>query len=301
MKNIHDTGYKRLFSNKTIFRQLLETFVNEAWVRELDLSTCQTIDKSFISAHYKETESDIIYKIRMKERDVYIVLLIEFQSTVDRFMVLRLLNYLTNFYMDYVASNKNVKMLPPVFPILLYNGDEPWSAPTKLADLIEAQEILGKFSIDFQYCKIVEHEYSKEQLLQIQNIVSTLFLTESYYDIELVQREFLALFQKEEDKQAVSLFLNWFKQLSEHNRIDKADYARIEQVYKNSEEVKAMLLTALQKEREDIFERGIEKGMEKGMKQIARVMLRAGEPIEKVVRFTNLSEAQIVKLKKNDG
>lgn len=33
---IHDSGYKRLFSNKTIFRQLIQTFVEEEWVPQLD-------------------------------------------------------------------------------------------------------------------------------------------------------------------------------------------------------------------------------------------------------------------------
>ena len=127
--NIHDSGYKRLrpdlsgklFSNQTIFRQLLTTFVKEDWVDDLDFESCQTIDKSFISEHYKETESDLLYKVGLKEREIYIYILIEFQSTIDDFMALRVLNYITNFYMDYLTSNKGVKKLPAVFPIVLYN------------------------------------------------------------------------------------------------------------------------------------------------------------------------------------
>ena len=60
MPTIHDSGYKKLFSNKVIFRQLIETFVKEDWVKDLDFDSCDTVDKSFISEHYKETESDII-------------------------------------------------------------------------------------------------------------------------------------------------------------------------------------------------------------------------------------------------
>jgi len=60
---IHDRGYKRLFSNKRFFRQLLETFVNEAWVKDLDFEQSEKVDKSFISEHYKETESDILYQV----------------------------------------------------------------------------------------------------------------------------------------------------------------------------------------------------------------------------------------------
>ena len=66
--SVHDSGYKRLFSNHTIFRQLLETFVAEPWVKGLDFSRCETVDKSFISEHYKETESDLLYRVGLYER-----------------------------------------------------------------------------------------------------------------------------------------------------------------------------------------------------------------------------------------
>ncbi|MFN8487559.1 MAG: hypothetical protein U0350_08215 [Caldilineaceae bacterium] len=46
---IHDSGYKKLFSNRTIFQQLIETFITETWVKELDFSKCETLDKSFIT------------------------------------------------------------------------------------------------------------------------------------------------------------------------------------------------------------------------------------------------------------
>ena len=116
MARIHDSGYKKLFANRTIFRQLIQAFVDADWVSELDFENCQTLDKSFISEHYKETESDLIYRAKFKDSEIYI--LMEFQSTVDDFMALRVLNYIINFYMDYIVSNKGVKKLPAVFPIV---------------------------------------------------------------------------------------------------------------------------------------------------------------------------------------
>jgi len=147
---IHDSGYKKLFSNRTIFRQLIETFVHEDWVQEIDFTQAETLDKSFISDHYKETESDLIYRVRFKGKEAYLVILLEFQSSVDRFMALRVLNYLTNFYMDYVKSSEKVKQLPPVFPVVLYNGDDPWTAPVKLETLIQNHHLLGDYAPRFQ-------------------------------------------------------------------------------------------------------------------------------------------------------
>ncbi|MCE2396632.1 Rpn family recombination-promoting nuclease/putative transposase [Candidatus Poribacteria bacterium] len=254
--NIHDSGYKKLFSNRTIFRQLLETFVNQEWVHSLDFDKCEPLDKSFISEHYKETESDLIYKVQFHNREVYIYILIEFQSTVEPFMALRVLNYITNFYMDFLVNNSDVEKLPAVFPIVLYNGSAPWTAPVNLSALIEQNPPLGAFALDFQYFLIAENEYSQEALLKIRNIVSTLFLAESHYDLEVLEAELLNLFSSETDRQAVSLFLNWFRQLAFHGRIESDDYQSLESIYQNEEEVKTMLVTALERERQRFFQAG---------------------------------------------
>jgi len=294
MVKIHDSGYKKLFSNRTIFRELLESFVPEAWIKEIDFESCEKVDKSFISTHYKETESDIIYKTKLKGKEAYIFILIEFQSSVDSFMALRMLNYITNFYMDYVKTNKGIRMLPPLFPVLLYNGDRRWTAPTNLSELIENGDVLGSFAVKFQYFKIAENEFVKEDLLKIRNIVSTLFLAESHYDIELLKSEFLELFRKEEDKEAVSLFLNWFKQLSEHQRMPEKDYEELEQVYKNAEEVKEMLITSLQREREELYQKGLSVGIEKEKIENTRKMLLEGLHPTIISRITGLSEEKIL-------
>lgn len=261
---IHDSGYKKLFSNRTIFQQLIETFIAETWVKELDFSRCETLDKSFITDHYKETESDLIYKIRFRRKTIYIYVLLEFQSKVDRFMVLRVLYYILSFYMDYTANYKRIKKLPAIFPIVLYNGKHKWSAPTKISDLIETEPSLGAYAIDFQYLLLNEKAYSKEQLLTIRNIVSTLFLAEGHYDIALLEQELLNLYDQEADKQAVSLFLNWFRQLALYGSVSPEDYEKLDTIYRTKEEVRTMLVATLQEERQKIYEKGKTVGLTEG-------------------------------------
>jgi predicted transposase/invertase (TIGR01784 family) len=271
---IHDTGYKKLFSNRTIFQQLIETFITETWVKELDFSQCETLDKSFVTDHYKATESDLIYKIKLRRKTVYIYILLEFQSKVDRFMVLRVLFYILSFYMDYTANYKRIKKLPAIFPIVLYNGKRKWSAPTKISDLIEAEPSLGDYGIQFQHLLLNERAYSKEQLLAIRNIVSTLFLAEGHYDIALLEKELLNLYDQESDKQAVSLFLNWFRQLALYGKVSPEDYAKLDIVYRTKEEVQTMLATALAQERKKIFQQGEDAGVIKGQRQTLLQLLQ---------------------------
>ncbi len=110
----HDSGYKKLFSNPVIVKELLLNFVDEQWIKELDYDTLERIDKSFVTEEFINRESDIIYKINFKGEEIFIYLLIEFQSSVDKFMSLRILRYITEFY-EYLVSAKRLKNCPRYF------------------------------------------------------------------------------------------------------------------------------------------------------------------------------------------
>jgi len=309
---IHDRGYQLLFSNPILFRQLLESFVNAPWVAQLDFDSCEKLNKSFISKEYEKRESDLIYKIRWRDQMAYIVILIEFQSTVQRFMAVRIWRYLAEFYTDWIETHQphRHEKLPPVFPIMLYNGDSKWTAPDNIADLIENNEQLGEFALQFKYLKIVENEFSVEQLLAIGNIVSTLFLAETHYDFDKLLDEFIRLF-KQEDRTAISLFINWFKQLAVHGRISPTDYQACEQLYQDEQEI-SMLIISLRKDRESLFQQGIQQGIQQGVQQgiqqgiqqgewnnkinTARVLLAEGFDIPMIIKATQLPLEEIERL-----
>ncbi len=47
--NVHDSGYKKLFSSPVIVKELLLYFVDEPWVQGLDYNTLERLDKSFVT------------------------------------------------------------------------------------------------------------------------------------------------------------------------------------------------------------------------------------------------------------
>ena len=122
------------------------------------------------------------------EREVLIYTLIEFQSTVPRFMAVRVLNYISSIYLDYLQQQplRKIERMPAILPIVLYNGDARWTAPTQMVDLVEPYPPLGDYRVDFGYLKLAENEFTLNQLLGIGNIISTLFLVEAHYDLNLL-------------------------------------------------------------------------------------------------------------------
>ncbi len=298
MQAYHDRGYTKLFSNKEIFRQLITSFVREAWVKDLDFSKCELVKGSFVSQKYKKTFSDLMYKVKFRGHDLYIVILLEFKSAPSYFVAVQIAGYILDFYRHLIDSEKRLRKLPPVFPILLYNGKKSWTSPLNVVELVEGATVLGEYGLACKYFPIIENAFSPKILQQIGNIVSTLFLAEANFDADLLALKLDKLFEKAEDKQAVSLFINWLAQLFHHGKISEKDYAKLGQVYQSKEEV-SMLIEAIQKEKAQIRALGERTGVQKGKMKIAQVMLSNGEPIEKIKLYTGLSNEAIVKLQKS--
>lgn len=299
MQEIHDLGYKKLFANKDIFRQLLTSFVHEPWVQDLDFAKCELLKDTFVSRKYKKAFSDLLYKVKLRGRDVYIVVLLEFKSSPERFTPVQMAGYILDFYRHLLDAGKKPRALPPVFPILLYNGKRRWKQPLRLSALVEGAALLGKYKIDFECFPIRINSFSRKALLRIGNIVSTLFLAEAHYDFEMVARELMKLVQDKEQRQAAFLFLNWFQQLFIHERISEGEYQTFEGIYYDQEE-SPMLLESIRREKAQLRNAGKREGKREGMtlqqRRIAQIMLQNGEPLDKVMRYTDLSEGAILRL-----
>ena len=209
MKQDHDSQYKDLFSNSTLVAELLRSFVAEDFVQHLDFATLKKLNSHFVTGKYRKREADIIYEIQFQGSPVYIYLLLEFQSTVDRLMSLRLLEYIVQFYKDLLKVD-NQETLPPVFPLVLYSGDRKWSAPIQFKELVSASSMPGKYIPNFRYYKIAINEITKERLQNIRNAVASIFFVEKSSPKELAEniQQFVQLI-KSEKPEVTQLITDW--------------------------------------------------------------------------------------------
>ncbi|MFP4364485.1 MAG: Rpn family recombination-promoting nuclease/putative transposase [Spirochaetia bacterium] len=209
MASGHDLRYKWLFSHSAFMQRLFQSFVQEKFVEDLVFSTLKRVDKSFVTDTFKEKESDIIYTIQFKDSIIYIFLLLEFQSTVDKNMSIRFVRCITELYESFQAKTGSGK-LPAVFPILLYNGDAKWTAPFRFEERVE-QSIPKEFVPHFRYFPILVNELPKESLLTIKNALSAVFYVENLSVAELNTRldAFFSIIQ-DENLEVANLLSAWF-------------------------------------------------------------------------------------------
>jgi len=296
MASEHDKRYKKLFAYPGFMERLLNSFVNEDFVKELDFSTLKRIDKSFISESYKEKESDIIYTVEYKDHTIYIFLLLEFQSTVDKKMAVRFARYITELYDSYQGKTKSGK-LPGVFPILLYNGDDKWTAPVEFSDCVE-NTLPKEYIPQFRYFPVLENEIPKTSLLKIKNALSAVFYIENSSVTEIAEEldNFFELIKKE-DLEIVNLLSSWFnnylkslyKKRPGSKEISDTELTR---KFDSILEVKNMFATKTREHDKIVLEQGIEQGIE----ETALRMLEKEFSIEDIAEITNLSPEDIIKL-----
>ena len=70
----HDHSYKLLFAHPEMVRDLLEGFVREGWVTQLDFSTLERVSGTYVSEHLQGRTGDIVWRVRCGDRDVYIAI-----------------------------------------------------------------------------------------------------------------------------------------------------------------------------------------------------------------------------------
>ncbi|MCQ9618230.1 Rpn family recombination-promoting nuclease/putative transposase [Paenalcaligenes niemegkensis] len=102
----------------------------------MDLTTLEPHKGSYVTDELTQRHDDSIWRVRFDGTWVYLYLMIEFQSSDDHFMAVRVVTYTGLLYQDIIRSTGlgQGDKLPPVLPIVLYNGSKRWSGPHELAE-----------------------------------------------------------------------------------------------------------------------------------------------------------------------
>ncbi len=298
---LRDYGYKDIFSHREMVQNLINQPFTEDWFEEIEPTSLEKVNGHFISGRYRRRESDVVWRMRYKGKWLYLYLLLEFQSDVDRYMSVRLMSYIGLLYEDLIKSKglSESGELPPVLPWVIYTGKTNWSAPLHSHLLLE-KEVSSEMRNYFPHFKYhildVGHHVWEEGFKQEENLVLLL--------IELEQTEF-------NWKLAEPIIARLENRLKgdEHSSLRQAFARYAFQVLKlkgkgkalpmekiDLKEVKQMLAERIEAYESSLIQQGMERGIQQGMEAVAREMLKRGVDYQFVSEITHIPLVSLEKL-----
>ncbi|MCI2202514.1 Rpn family recombination-promoting nuclease/putative transposase [Clostridium sp.] len=304
----HDVGYKYIFSHKETFLELLHGFVKKDWVNLIKSEDLMLIDKSYILEDFSEEESDIVYRVNVQGQDVIFYILLEFQSTVDYRMPMRLLFYIVEIWREILKNTprndrrKKDFKLPSIIPMVLYNGKNTWTAYRNFKDVLSGSKLFEENVVDFRYMLFDIYRYDERYLENMANMVSTVFLLDKEISREdLIRRlRLTAYVLKKITPEQFDILKTWLKGIM-RPRLDSESKIKIEEILEKSgqEEVDSMV-SNLGKTIDNIIREGKKTGLEEGRKQGRKEGRKEGksELIIKILikKFKNLPDGYADKI-----
>jgi len=263
-----DTSYQRLFSHPEMVRDLLIGFVKEPWIQRVDFSTLQPYKSSFVSDRLRKRRSDVVWRVRLHDEWLYVFIVLEFQSKPDTFMALRVLAYVVLLYQDIVRKERDVRTgkqkLPPILPMVLFNGSETWRASTEVADLIQrVPGGLEGYLPSFRYLLIDEKKHSGIGEKSQKNLVEALFQLENTREPRSIQRVVIRLLKwlgAPDQAELSRSFATWFNEVL----VPRQKFPERIPAFQDIQEVKSMLQETVQKWYKEAEQKGMREGKRKG-------------------------------------
>jgi predicted transposase/invertase (TIGR01784 family) len=212
--------------------------------------------------------------------------------------------------------------LPPILPIVLYNGQPAWNAPLDVAECFHAPpDGLEAYRPSLHYLLLDEKRLQQHPEQEVRNFADAVFRLESSRKLEdtaAVIRTLNELLRTSSLTEVRRAFNQWIKTVL----MRRATAPMIEEVSAVQDVFKEFQMLAQRREtwfddeieqsylqgRGEGWERGLEKGLERGRGEgleegreeekhsVARNLIHLGQPIELVVQATGLSQEAVQSL-----
>lgn len=293
INNPHDKIFRKILDNKNEAINVINRIVKDGYY--VSAEEIEKYNSSYISDTLRNSEADIVYKLKNKE----VFFLIEHQTKIDYSMPYRILKYeveiIESVLIDKNYKNKKYKY-PAVISIVLYTGNKKWDA--KL-DLRKIQLKWNKYEgQEFSRYNILDiNELEEKELLEEKSLISKMMLIEKSDTKKELERNLNKIIERKEvfAPEQRHLLITII-QLVLQNQLGKCNAIEIiNKLRKDDDENMLAVLEMLDRENARIRNEGRQEGKIEYIKN----MLKEELSIELICKITGLKKEEIEKIQKN--
>ncbi len=265
---MHDETYKKLFAFPRMVEDLLRGFVAGPRADDIDFSTLQKLSSEYVSNELLKRHGDAVWRVRLRGRWLYLVVLLEFQSRDEPRMALRILTYTGLLYEEMVRNGvvEAGEPLPAVLPVVLYNGARRWRSAREMRELIAAAGPELAPCQPAQRYHVVDERHLADDDLPSGNLMTSVVQLEqsgSYEDLARVVDALRAKLSDPRDAALRRVFLDWVRQVAERV-VPPGGWVPPVQTL---EELKMTLVERAAEWPKQWLREGIEQGVKQGLEQ----------------------------------
>ena len=319
---IKDNVYKKVFGEPEMIVDFLKDYIPIDIVKNVKPEDIEDITERFLPLFSDNKDSDTVKKIKLQgDKSLFFIGIIEHESEVNFTASFKLFQYITYVQSDFVKENdkkheeevkktgrSKIKLstskgfkLPPVLPIIFYDGTKKWTSSLDLLGRTELAEIFYKYIPKFEYELVDLNQYNWNDLMSFGNLLSFIFMMDKVHkpeDLELLSalpKDYLDKLNLNIPDHLLKLAADCIGMLLRKVDISKEDVDSItEKIYKRRFVDMFNPQFSVKDIREEGIKVGIKKGREEGRKEsaidMARKLLLKGISVKDIVDVTGLNE-----------
>ena len=294
INNLHDKFFRASLQYPTVAREFLEMYLPDEIKKELDFSSINYCQNSFIDEQLKLCQSDVLFKATIAGCESYLYILAEHQSKPDKLMPFRLMKYMVNIWDTHIkeVGAKQSLPLPAIFPLVFYTGGSKYNASRTLWDLCgDNAEMMHKI-LQSPFHLVDVNTLSEEELTShawagtMGFIMRQHFKKNLTHELKKIVANFNVIALNQEGQYVLEL-INYILNMDDDHRDFKEFVAIIHDQLEPS--VERTIMTLAQRIRDE----GLEKGKLEEKNEIALNMLKEGSDAVFVAKVTKLSLDQV--------
>jgi len=190
-----DGSYKWLFGEPRLIEDLLRAYVPGPW-EHADFSTLERVNASYVDERERQRHDDMVWRLRVGERWVWVYLLLEFQQELEPHMALRMLGYVALLAQHLARENQRNDdgSIPLLLPVVLYTGEARWTSVTEAAELFDdSLPTLSAYVPHLKYVLLEQTRLVRHEVPATANLAQAIFELEQGQSREHVGRLLQAL------------------------------------------------------------------------------------------------------------
>ena len=155
----HDSFFKQTFGTKDIAQAFLRHVLPPEIVCQLNLDNLEIQNGSLTDSDYfKNSAADLIYVVPLKQgaQNLHVDVILEHKSQPDQFTIFQLTRYTVRILEKELKaaqeSDKTLKYFrfPTVIPIIIHNGDTPFTSPCELKELFNVLPGAERYTLNLE-------------------------------------------------------------------------------------------------------------------------------------------------------